>query len=231
MNEQCLSVQQEEIKAIFIKELNNRFRCLVNLDGKEILCYVPSSCKLSNFINLAGQTVILKRVQQSSNIEYALFAAETTRGLVLLNLSTANKAIEAQLYRRSFSFLGPRKNIAREATIDGYKCDLYIQDSDTLIEIKTVLSLERIAHFPTVQSERIIQQLQKIEALLEAGHKVCYLFAALSPQIKTIALDASDSFNALFKRCIDKGMVYYGCSLRTVGSSVTVASSVKVQLL
>ena len=43
---------------IFKKELKNRFLCLVEIDGEDTLCYIPSSCRLSNFIDLTGKEVL-----------------------------------------------------------------------------------------------------------------------------------------------------------------------------
>lgn len=45
----------EYITATFIKELKNRFLCEVEIDGERVVCYVPSSCHLSNFFKLEGK--------------------------------------------------------------------------------------------------------------------------------------------------------------------------------
>ncbi len=37
-------------QGIFKEELKNRFLCLVEVDGADTLCYIPSSCRLSNFV-------------------------------------------------------------------------------------------------------------------------------------------------------------------------------------
>ena len=41
-------------RATFVSELKNRFRCCVKIHDEETMCYVPSSCKLSNFVDLSG---------------------------------------------------------------------------------------------------------------------------------------------------------------------------------
>ena len=46
-------------RGIFKEELKNRFLCLVEVDGEDTLCYIPSSCRLSNFVSMAGKTVLL----------------------------------------------------------------------------------------------------------------------------------------------------------------------------
>lgn len=89
-------------------------------------------------------------MSKTARTKYAVYAVEYRQGHILLNLSQANRIIETQLYRRYFAFLGKRTTVVREAKFDGYKCDLYIKDSNTIIEIKCLLAFDRIATFPTV---------------------------------------------------------------------------------
>lgn len=62
----------------------------------------------------------------------------------------ANRAVEISIQRWQFSFLGERNHILTEHNIDKYKTDLYIEDTKTIIEVKSVISLDEIAKFPTV---------------------------------------------------------------------------------
>lgn len=216
----------ETIEAIFIAELSNRFRCLVDIDGTETLCYVPSSCRLSNFIDLAGRTVLITRLGSKSQIEYSLYAVKTDKGLVLLNLALANKVVLSQIQKRCFAFLGKRKHLHTELIVNGYKSDIYIEDTNTIVEIKTILSLDLSGHFPTVYPRRLIDQLRKIEVLLDAGCRVCYLFIALGPQIKRIYVDANNEFSELFDRCISKGMICRGYTICIHDDGISVLSKV-----
>ena len=123
------------------------------------------------------------------------------------------RIIASSIRSRRFAFLGKRERIRREISIDGYKCDLYIEDTDTIIEIKTI-SLEKDGHFPTAHSIRSNKQLEELERLLDSGHKVCYLFVALCPKTKRLHLDFDNQYTSLFNSCIEKGMRYYGCGLK-----------------
>ncbi len=215
-------------RATFVSELNNRFRCRVRIHNEETTCYVPSSCKLSNFVDLSGCNVLLRPTTSKSEIQFSLYAAETKGGVVLLNLAEANRIIATSIRKRRFSFLGRRKTIRREALIDGYKCDLYIEDTDTIVEIKTILSLGKDGYFPTVHSARSNKQLEALERLLDSGHRVCYLFVALCPKTKRLHLDFDDQYNRLFRRCIEKGMLYYGCGLKMADNEFAVVSQIEV---
>lgn len=81
-------------QGIFKEELKNRFLCLVEIDGKDTLCYIPSSCRLSNFVDLVGKTVLLIPVSsKQARTEYAVFALLIGQRYILLNMSKANEVI------------------------------------------------------------------------------------------------------------------------------------------
>ena len=204
------------ITGIFKTELKNRFLCTVCVDGADVTCYIPSSCRLSNFVDLSGRTVLLKPNQSTTGrTAYAVYALKQGRQWILLNLAQANRIIEAQLPRRYFSFLGKRKKVAHEICIESYKTDLFIHDTNTVVEIKSILSFDKSAAFPTVYSERAVAQLKKLSHLLDAGYSVCYLFVSLNPRVKSLSLNKLvPDYYSLFRECIDKGMTVQAFSIR-----------------
>ena len=217
------------IHGVFKREVKNRFRCLVEIDGEEELCYVPSSCRLTNFIELNGKEVLLSpNVGENEKTRYALFAVKSGNSYILLNLALANAIVSEQLSRRYFSFLGKRKTLQREVTVSGYKADVYAVDSKTIIEVKTVISDKKEASFPTVYSDRILDQLERIQRLLEEGQRVCWLLVSLSPTVRRIVLNKDSSFFPAFLNCIEKGMLFQGCKLQMRNGEITVASMIDV---
>lgn len=102
----------------------------------------------------------------------------------------------------------------REHKIDGYKCDLYIKDTNTAIEVKSLLSFEQEALFPTVYSERAVKQLQQLSNLLEAGYRVCFIMVSLSRTVKKMKINPEIvDFYDLFQECVAKGMTFRGAVL------------------
>ncbi len=192
----------------FKEELKNRFLCSVEIDGQKELCYIPSSCRLSNFLDLTDKTVLLKpTIGKGTRTKYSVYAVQLRGKNVLLNLSQPNKLIKNQLHRRYFSYLGTRKIIKSEVGIEDYKADIYIEDTKTIIEIKSLLCFERVALFPTVYSERAIEQLYRLYSLLGKGYKVCYLFMSLNPTVKEITINKKTiEFANIFKKCRQNGM-------------------------
>ena len=200
----------------FRTEIKNRFLCNVNIAGEEVTCYIPSSCRLSNFIDMTGGMVLLRPIETpNARTPYAVYAVKYRKNFILLNLAQANRIIEAQIHRRYFSFLGMRKNVQREYKIGNYKTDLFIHDTNTLIEIKSTLSFSRKSIFPTVYSERAVKQLKEISRLLDEGYHACYILVSLNPSVKEIVINAEvkDYYNT-FMECIEKGMTYCAFSVR-----------------
>ncbi len=229
---QTADVPDTCIQGIFKKEIKNRFLCLVNVDGVDVVCYIPSSCRLSNFLDLSNRIVLLKPViTKNARTKYSVYAVKYGRNYILLNLSQSNRVIEEQIGRRYFSFLGKRKSVSRETTVSGYKSDLFIRDTNTIVEIKSILAFERETLFPTVYSERSLKQLVNILRLLDEGYKVCYIFVSLNPRVKVLEInrDISDFFD-LFCKCAKKGMQYCGYSVRLENSEPTLYAQVSIKL-
>ena len=195
------------ISGVFVKELKNRFLCEVKIDVKVEECYVPSSCHLSNFLQLKGKRVVLIPTQgKNPRTKYALYAAPYRRNYIILNTSLSNVAIEKGIHNRRFSYLGKRSNVQKEHSVEGYKADLYIPQTKTIVEIKSVLSENDEAVFPTVFSERTQNQLKSIQEMLDKGYKVVFIIVSLNPYIKKLTIDISTEFYLELTRCIEKGM-------------------------
>lgn len=206
----------EYIKGTFLREQKTRFLCDVAVGDKEIECYIPASCKIGKLVDLTGKEVVLQPVESiKARTDYSVYAARFGRYYVLLNLAEANRVLEAQLHRRYFSFLGKRKRTYREKVIEGYKTDLYIEDTNTLIEVKTLLSFDEEGSFPSITSIRAEQQLEKLSELLDRGYNVVYIVMSSNPKVKSIVLNNNYvRYCHLFRVCLDKGMEVKGFSIR-----------------
>ncbi len=219
----------EYITATFIKELKNRFLCEVEIDGEHVVCYVPSSCHLSNFLKLEGQKVLLVPTQtKNARTQYALFAVPYKKSYIILNTSMANRAIENSIHSRRFSALGKRKTVIKEHYVEGYKSDLFISDTGTVIEIKSVLSTEDTAQFPTVFSERTLKQLEKIQNLMTKGYKVHYIIVSLNPYVKAIKIIQDTQFAKQFSSCYENGMSISAYSGRLKNASVFIEREIPI---
>lgn len=218
------------VTGLFKRELKNRFLCEVNIDGEDVVCYVPSSCHLSNFLQLEGKRVLLVPTQTpNSKTRYALFAIPYKRNYIVLNTSLANRAVENSLKNRRFCFLGERKSGVKEHTIDFYKADLYLPKTKTIVEIKSIISVADNAMFPTVYSERTIKQLNQIYQLLKKGYKVCLMIVSLHPYIKAIMIDKNSEFYAELVKCINEGLIIKAYTSRLENFTLSIDKEIEIK--
>ena len=203
-----------------------------NIGGKDAVCYIPSSCRLSNFIDMTGRTVLLRPIETpNTRTAYAVYAVKYRKGFILLNLAQTNRVIEAQIRRRYFSFLGVRKKISHEYKIGNYKADLFIHDTNTLIEIKSTLSFSKKSTFPTVYSERAVKQLTEISRLLDEGYRACYILVSLNPSVKEITINSEiEDYYKEFMKCIEKGMTYCAFSIRLHEQTPELYAKIKITI-
>jgi DNA-binding sugar fermentation-stimulating protein len=178
---------------------------------------------------MKGRMVLLLPIKkENARTKYSVYAIQYRRGFVPVGLSSVNQVIKNELNRRIFSFLGSRKQVFGEKSIDGYKSDLYIEDSDTVVEIKSILSFGKEALFPTVSSERANHQLENIRELLLNGHKVCYMFISMYGGTKQITVNEEQTeYFSLFRKCIEVGMTVRGFSLYMDNGVPKVKATVK----
>lgn len=222
----------EKLKeGIFIKECKNRFICEVMVENEAIECYVPSSCRLDNFIDLLGKRVLLLPTEApSARTRYSLFAVPYKHNHILLNIGKVNGVIERDIKKRCFSTLGKRSEICREYKVGSYKSDFYIKDSRTLLEVKSILSLEKAALFPTVFSQRTLDQLKEISALLDNGYKAALVIASLSPYVEHIKIDHASPFYEALKPCVEKGMQLLAVSLHIHQGEAQIKRKIDIEL-
>lgn len=217
------------VTGTFKKELKNRFLCEVQIDGEDVVCYVPSSCHLSNFLQLDGKKVLLVPTETpNSKTPYALFAVPYKRNHIVLNTSMANRAIENSIQGRRFSYLGKRKDVIKEHTINGYKADLYLPSTKTIVEIKSVISIVDHAKFPTVYSERTLKQLASIYDLLQKGYRVYFAIVSLHPYIKAVNIDTGTDFYKELIKCINAGLIIKAYASRLKNDVLTIDKEIDI---
>lgn len=219
-------------QGIFKEELKNRFLCLVEVDGNDTLCYIPSSCRFSNFLDMKGKMVLLRPVlSKTSRTKYSVYALFNGKKFILLDMSKANDIIRHNIKSRRFAILGKRNCIKNEVTIDGYKSDIYIEDTNTIIEIKCVLSFDSEAVFPSIYSQRAIEQMTKLYELLLKGYNVTYFFVSLNPVVKRISINKKNTkYWDAFNLCVEKGMKYKGVSINLIDDKPVIHKNIDIEI-
>ncbi|MGP1361399.1 MAG: DNA/RNA nuclease SfsA [Candidatus Fimenecus sp.] len=179
---------------IFVGEDTFRFHCRVLVYGVERLCYMPSNCKLGKIVSLVGREVYLKKYEGNSDkFEFVVQDVRYKNTVVLINLNYLNRVVEKQLHRKIFDFLGDREAIRREVAFGNYKSDFLIDDSDTIIEVKSLLSWESKADYPIKSVDRAVDQLDNILKIINEKYTFYYLLFSLSPYVKEVFINNRDT--------------------------------------
>lgn len=203
-------MSQDFIVGTFVREEKNRFLCTVNVEGIDEECYIPSSCRLGNFLELAGKRVLLRENKNvNARTRFAVYAINFKQNYIIFRTAEANDIVRRSISSRRFSYLGNRKTIEKESIIDGYKADLFLPETNTVIEIKSIISTRNEAIFPTVFSERALEQFYKIKELLSKGYKVVYIYISLNPYVKQVKLSTEKhllEYKKMFCECMELGM-------------------------
>lgn len=221
-----MKIEEEIIKGIFVKERKNRFLAEVKINNKLYECYIPSSSKLQNYINLKGKEVLLKKNKDiKARTEFSVFAVKYYGKYIILNLNSVNKVV------KEYIEINQEKKIKQEKYINTYKSDLLIEDTKVVIEIKALISTKQEAIFPTVYSERAIKQLKKIRELLTEEYKINYYFISLSSSVKKIIINKEEhEYYNLLKDCINNGMIIYGYNIKYSDSNIYINKKIKVEI-
>jgi DNA-binding sugar fermentation-stimulating protein len=225
-----MKVIDELIEGIFLSECKNRFLCKILIEGEELECYLPSSSKLQPLINLKGKKVLLTE-NKAANIrtKYSLFAVQYYRKYILLNLNMTNLVLE-EYVRKSYGLFMSSEDILREKTIEGYKADFVLPGvHKTIFEAKSIISTKQTAIFPSVHPKRAIQQLYKIENLLDLGWNAQYYFISLSPFVKNLTINPQyKTYVEQFYNCMQKGMKVHGLGCSFLCNEVNITHKLNI---
>lgn len=192
------------ITGIFIKECASRFLCEVMVNNQKQLCYISNSSKLTPIYHLNNKEVLLIKNSGKRTI-YTLHAIRNKNSYILLNVGLVNQLIFENILKKKFY----NHQILKETSVSkSYKADFITKEKEEhIIEVKSILSDNAKAVFPSVLPERGLRQLEEIKRLLNKGKKVNYYLVLLNPNIKALELNNKFcKFKELFNACIKLGM-------------------------
>lgn len=186
-------------KAIFISEGKSRFICNISYNDDDLECYVPITCKLSKLISLNNKEILIRAsTKAAKRVKYTLFAVQNNKDYFIVDTGFANRIVKANLVEYKDLFYP-------EQVIDNYKCDFYSNTSKTLVEVKSIITPDKVLLMPNMQSQRAIKQLQSICSLLSKGYQAEYFIVAFAPQIEKIIFDTTKKVGQLLAKVISLG--------------------------
>lgn len=183
------------IKATFSNESKHRFLCNIFKDQIETECYVSSSSKLSKYLPLEkNKLLISENTGKKLRTQYTLEAVECDNVWYYVNFNQVN-----QLYQNYLLTCGqiPNEEIHREKIVaDTIKTDFWIANVGC-IEVKTLLSTTGNINFPDTSANRIECQLLHYIEVLKKGISVTFAFVNMSNNLISFSFDDR-------KRCVQE---------------------------
>lgn len=221
------------ITGTFVRESKHRFLCIVLIDYIEVECFIPCSSHLAHFIDLVGRKVLLTPNKQPyARTAYAVLAVKYNRHNILLNTMLANKAVYHYFMYNKTKFYQNDCIITCEKYSCDYKSDLLIewQDKKEIVEVKSIISANSAACFPTIYSKRAIDQLVRL-LLLPDNIDIQYCLISLSPYIEKIFINKEQrEYCELFYKCINRGMTIKAFNCTLIGNKIKITKELPVIL-
>lgn len=191
----------EVYKANLISEGKTRFICIVEYNENIIECYVPNTCKLSKLIPLSNNEILItKNLHKTKRTQYTLFAIKIFEEFLIVNTSIANKIVYNCILDKHNTIILP------ERKIENYKSDFYIPDKTTIVEVKSIISMEETLIIPNGFSIRAINQLEKLNELLKNEYSVDYYFVVFDNNCLSITLNTTTEYGNRINFCVEQGM-------------------------
>ncbi len=215
----------------FLSEGTTRFLCDVLVNDNREQCYVPCSCKLSKLIALPrDKKVLLKKNSSLLQNSLTLIAIKHKRNYIAINASAANTLFKNQiLKRKAFNFLRGQKIYHSEYSLDSYKCDFFFEKTNTIVELKSIITTKEIAIPFLINSKRALRQLGAIEKYLDENYTAIYIFISFNPYTKYIELDNKNQLCNKVLDCVQKGMKLYGFSCQFKNNELIIKKQIPIK--
>ncbi|MCT4605738.1 MAG: DNA/RNA nuclease SfsA [Marinisporobacter sp.] len=226
-----MKLEREIVEGKFLNESKNRFICKVLVNDEEIECYVPSASRLENYLILKNKKVLLTLNKgKSRRTKYSLFAVEYYGKYIMLNLNIVNNLVEEYIMENTDSKLCLK--LYKEKFINGYKSDFLLEGKEIIVvEAKGIIAARRNIIFPSVFSQRAINQLKVLLELLKSGYKVHYFYISLSPIVKRITINGCDEkYFSLLKECMKEGMMIEAFSSYYIDNEIKLYEKIKIKV-
>ncbi len=203
------------IPAIFIKR-QNRFVAEVELEGRTISVYVPSTSRFTE-VFYRGNTVLLKdHGIGKRKYRYSIEGVLKEDYYIPIDSALPNRLFKESYLSGELSFLNLSGELTSEIKVSE-RSRLDFKIGDTYIEVKGVsLELDGLALFPGAPTERGIRHLREL-ARLSTDHRVMmvYLVVARARAFSILPQDRAykEAFMELKDRINPVALAYEGFPL------------------
>jgi len=166
------------LEANFLKR-ENRFACLVGLQGKEEMAYLPNSGRLDSILYPGQKVFLAKRASPSRRTKYDLVMARSNGTLVSIDSRIPEELVYQALYQRALPQFSDYHSIRREISFGRSRLDFLLgkDSAQCFLEVKSVTLIHgNRAAFPDAPTLRGRRHLDSLVHAKKEGFEAAILF-------------------------------------------------------
>jgi sugar fermentation stimulation protein A len=225
----------DQIREAGFLRRENRFACLVELEGSKERVYLPNSGRLNSLL-FPGQAVFLaERSSPSRRTRYDLVMTILNRKLVSVDARVPGELVYQALCQRGLPQFGDYSSIQREVAFGGSRLDFLLSNHlpQCFLEVKSVTLVQRgKALFPDAPTLRGRRHLKSLTWAKKEGYEAAIVFviqredaASFSPN------DAVDAeFGHTLRAAQLQGVDVYAYRCKVSPGEIELAEQVPIHL-
>ena len=213
----------------------NRFACLVELEGSKERVYLPNSGRLNSLL-FPGQTVFLaERLSSSRRTRYDLVITILNGKLVSVDARVPGELVYQALCQRSLPQFADYSSIQREVAFGGSRLDFLLSSHipQCFLEVKSVtLVQEGRALFPDAPTLRGRRHLKSLTWAKREGYEAAIVFVIQREDAESFSPnDAVDAeFGHALRTAQLQGVDIYAYRCKVSPGEIELAEQVSVYL-
>jgi sugar fermentation stimulation protein A len=165
-------------EADFLKR-ENRFACLVELQGTEEMAYLPNSGRLDSVLHPGQKVFLIERASPSRSTNYDLVMTSLNGTMVSVDARVPEKLVYQALYQRVLPQFSSYLSIRREVAFGRSRLDFLLGNNSAqcFLEVKSVtLKHGKGAAFPDAPTLRGRRHLNSLVHAKKEGFEAAILF-------------------------------------------------------
>lgn len=215
------------------RERPNRFKAIVDIDGKEEVCHVKNTGRCREILTEGAKVVLSRSDDPARKTKYDLIAAYKNGMLINIDSQAPNKAF--QEFIGNSDFIPGLIHSRPEFTYGDSRFDFMAESKEgkILIEVKGVtLEKDGSTMFPDAPTERGLKHVRELTAALDDGYRSFLVFIIQMKGVTdfTPNYEMHREFGDAVREARDKGVNVFAFDCIVTEDSMRVDEPVKIIL-
>ncbi|WP_018247258.1 DNA/RNA nuclease SfsA [Orenia marismortui] len=228
-------VELDELQEGKLISRENRFVAKVELDGKEVVAYVPNPGRMEELMLPKTKVYLAHYPNTNRKTEYSLLLVKYNNTLVSIDSHLTNKIVEKSLLEEDLEEFTGYSEIKGEYSYGKSRLDFFLKNGEEkcLVEVKSATLVENgVAKFPDAPTKRGRRHLDELIKAKKEGYRVGVIFIIQRDDAyKFIPHQRIDlKFAEKLKEAIEKGVEVYAYNCNISKKAVELNHRVDVEI-